>query len=69
MSPTEYALIHESEDKGFRQRVYDIAMYNYNGPHVVNGNWWQLHDIAMLAMTGTCERRDYGPNGDWSRDS
>ncbi len=55
----EYALIDEYEKRGLAERVKQIANYDYQGSRVVNGNWYQVHDLYMLAMTGDCISREY----------
>ena len=41
------------------REVKRISMYEYEGTHITNGNWWQLNDIAMLLMGNPQPRRDY----------
>lgn len=55
----EDALIDEYEKKGLTEMVKAIAGYDYKGRRTAMGNWWQVNDLHMLAMTGECDSREY----------
>ena len=60
VSPHGAALISEYQERGWRQRVSEIAGYDYRGICSGSALWSQMWDLHMLAL---CDKhnvnRDY----------
>lgn len=63
MSPSESALIDEYENCAWRDRVRSIAAYDFHGIKPRGANWWQVHDLHMMALGFDDPRRDYSEDG------